>query len=145
MNAELTTLDALVIAASNHLASEQGAISVGVNQTDLHVVVSKEPVFTLAELRGALEQVKVKGSLKEAAELVDMIAGCGDQRGDMMLEYTKQAASEAGRELLKLLGIPVPCNCGRATCVTEMAEGCGHYDDIKQLELNASLESGHEH
>lgn len=143
MNAEIDKQDALVIAASAYLSSQFDgqATSAGVSRGDLHVVVSKEPIFTLAHLRGAIEQVKVKGSLKEAAELVDMIAGCGEQRGDMMMEYTRQATSEAGRELLKILGIPVPCNCGRATCVTEMAEGCGHYDDIKQLELGA----GHEH
>lgn len=145
MNAEIDARDALVIAASTFLTSKfADANAAGVTQGDLRIVVAKEPVYTLTELRGAIERVAVKGTTKEAEELVDMLAGCGEQRGDMMMEYTKQAISETSRELLKQLGVPVPCNCGRSSCVTEMGEGCGHTDTLEQLELDAAMESSND-
>lgn len=92
------------------------------------------------ELKLAGARIRVKGTIKEAAELVDMLVAAGDQRGDMMLEYTKQATCEAFRALLKELGVPVPCDCGKADCEGEMQEGCGHLANVEQLEFNASLE-----
>lgn len=97
-------------------------------------------LFNLEELKLAGARIRVKGTVKEAAELVDMLVAAGDQRGDMMLEYTKQATCEAFRALLKELGVPVPCDCGKPGCEGEMQEGCGHLANVEQLEFNASLE-----
>jgi hypothetical protein len=97
------------------------------------------PLYTLDEIKLAIDRVHVQGTAREAAELVDMLSGAGEQRGDMMLEYTTQVHHESHRALLRELGVPVPCECGASTCVKEMEPGCGHFENIVQLELQASL------
>jgi len=101
-------------------------------------------LFTLEEIKLAGSRVRVKGTALEAAELLDMLSNAGPQRGDMMLEYTKQTHVEAFRALLRELGVDVPCDCGAETCTGEMQEGCGHTTTVAQMELYASLEEGHD-
>lgn len=97
-------------------------------------------LFNLDEIKAAMgDGGTVVGTEAQAAEMVDMLASTGEERGRMMLEYTRQAGNEALRSLLKALGVEVPCNCGVPTCPGEMQEGCGHYSEVVQLELTASL------
>lgn len=100
--------------------------------------------YTLAEIKAAVAKVEVDGDGKQAAELVDMLAGCGEQRGDMMLEYTRQAFFDFRRKLFKQLGVDVECECGVEGCTGTEAT-CAFRAAQAQLEFESSLEEGREH